>query len=135
MNFLKVILIASFVFVLVGCKPVKADTNLYERATGIFIGEGADTQEDFYWLACTVKNRLARGWSESNVMSAYYAKYHKPNAEDVAYVKDVILNQKCPAAYFAFSNADIRWANKVAPLLSLNGVNYYAYEDYARLFN
>ena len=130
-------LIAIVMLITIACVPVKAkeNTNFYDNVTGILVAEGAQSEEDFFLMACTVKNRLERGWAKSKVMSAYYGKYVSPDANDTEYVQDVIENQKCPAVYFAFSDDDMRKMNKsIAPLFILNGVNYFRYEDYNKLF-
>ena len=58
--------------------------------------------------ACTVASRLAHGWSESSVLSAYYAKDTAPTEEMIESAKDGLMNKGCPVdAYFLFEQYSI----------------------------
>ena len=60
--------------------------------------------------ACTVRSRLSAGWSESKVLSAYFAADQVATAEQIQQASDGLAGVGCPAgcAYFLFSAADIR---------------------------
>jgi hypothetical protein len=62
--------------------------------------------------ACTVKSRLDHGWSESSVLSQYYAKDGIPTKELIEEAEKGLSGQGCPDdAYFLFEGFSIRKLN------------------------
>lgn len=57
--------------------------------------------------ACTVVNRLARGWDESSVLMAYFAKPRIPTEAEVWMVNYVLENGCAADYYFMFSKEDV----------------------------
>lgn len=136
------ILIFMTVLLLMGCtpiQPVKAQTTtLSYQAAAKFLGEVRYSDESFFLLSCTVKNRLKRGWNPNKVMGAYYGIPRTPTPEMVEFVQDVLDNGACPPVYFAYSDNDIvshRLRTSVEPIAKKDGVNYFTYEQYGELTN
>lgn len=61
--------------------------------------------------ACTIKNRLAAGWSEQRVLEHYYAPDSRATPADIAQVAAVLDGRTiCPPDfYFMFSETDRRY--------------------------
>ncbi|HPC92907.1 MAG TPA: hypothetical protein P5317_11645 [Myxococcota bacterium] len=58
--------------------------------------------------ACTVKARLDHGWSESSVLSAYYAKDATPTEGMIEEAKLGLSGDGCPTdAYFLFEEFSV----------------------------
>jgi len=119
------------------------DDNYHQRIAGILIGEGGTLGEDYEMMACTVRNRLERGWSLRTVLRQYNARYIPPTQEHVTALKSALtakseeVSPECNAVYFMYATwyAD-RWIDPdVQPVIGVGGNNYYQYEDYTRLWN
>lgn len=112
---------------------------LYNYYTGILLGEGGEINKDMKELACTVKNRLDKGWSPYKVMNQYYGKYRTPTKEQVNYVKNIIENasiEECSGLYFfvAIWYAELYINPNVRPLLVLEGHKFYGYNQYSEMY-
>jgi hypothetical protein len=58
--------------------------------------------------ACTVRNRLAEGWAESKVLSAYFARDSHATPAQIAQVASVLDGSTaCGAEYFMYSKFDV----------------------------
>ncbi len=71
----------------------------------------ADWTEGVHLCACTVASRLKHGWTEDNVLTAYYAP-DSTGASDPALLEAAakgLDNQACPAdAYYLFEPASVK---------------------------
>lgn len=106
----------------------------FNYIAGKLKGEGATLNEDLFVMACTVKNRLDKGWNSKRVMNAYIAPYITPSGEEIEFVKDTIENGDCPPVYFFYSE----WAVKnkpEQPIFKSYGNWYYSYEQYKSLWS
>lgn len=119
-----------------------SDVDDYRRIAGVLIGEGGTLGDDYDMMACTVRNRLDRGWSLNGVLRDYNAQYYIPTQEHIDALKTVLLasrdklSSECQSAHFMYATwyAD-KWINpNVQPVIVIGGHNYYRYEDYGRLW-
>lgn len=87
--------------------------------------------------ACTVQNRLLRGWTQSTVLDAYYAPDASPSAAESAHVANVLAGDCDPRLYFMWSRSDtqILRIDCHMPILEIStltsGVRFYSYEQYS----
>lgn len=60
--------------------------------------------------ACTIKNRLAAGWTQGSILDHYYARSVTPSAASVETVRSVLAGEvACGAEYYLFSDGDVEW--------------------------
>lgn len=132
------ILILVFPLLLGANEPVKYSyitDKQFNYYTGILKGEGGELNKDLDVLACTVLNRLNKGWSSYSVMSQYYAPYRQPTKEEINIVKQVILYKKdCLPVYFFVSDWYAKKYVKIEPFYKLEGHSFYRYEDYKNMY-
>lgn len=124
--------------------PVYADSNttFLDRAAGKLIGEGGQLGDDFPLLACTLRNRLDRGWVKSKVLGHYDGKYHHPTQAHIDELSRILnadkseLSEYCNRVYFFWATWYIeKWACRgVIPVIELGGHRYYTYEQYYDLW-
>lgn len=109
----------------------KYSDSFVQSVAGKLINEGGNLES----MTCTVKNRLVAGWSQSKVMSAYYAPYSIPSKEEKRIVRNVLeSDMDCENLYFAYSQNDIENMNEfVIPVLIEDGVYYYTRMQYSEL--
>lgn len=68
--------------------------------------------EGVHLCACTVASRLAHGWTEGNVLSAYYARDTEPTEQMTEAAEKGLRNEACPVdAYFLFEQYSISKLN------------------------
>lgn len=133
-----VVLMLTFMFVFTNVNVSYAKPEFYNYVTGILKGEGAELNSDLSIMACTVRNRLDRGWGRKSVMNHYYGRYIIPSREEIELVSE-ILNEKesrCGKEYFFYATwyADLWIKDSIVPLVVIGGHNYYIYEDYKRMW-
>ena len=125
--------------------PARAANNneyYYRRIAGVLLSEGGTLTEDFDLMACTIRNRIARGSTLANVLDQYSAAYTTPTEKHIAHLTHILyaenseLSDACQVAYFFYSDAYAeRWINpNVEPIVVLAGHHYYRYEDYKNLW-
>lgn len=81
--------------------------------------------------ACTVKNRLNRGFTKRTVLSAYYARNLRVSASEVLTVSNVLsgVTYCDPRWYFLFGTADVYYLGiqNIPPLARIHDTWIYEY--------
>lgn len=137
----KYILAMLIAILLSGCQPIQVKADNVDRqfaynVTSKLLGENTYSEESFKLLACTVKNRIDRGWKTHNVLNAYNGYPQVPEEYMIDFVSDVLSSNDCPAVYFAFGIGDLPYlknASSVEPLFVASGIYYYSYEQFSAL--
>ena len=69
-----------------------------------------ESSADVWECACTVRNRIASGWSVRKVLSAYYAPDVRPSDQAVVEARKGLHGVECnPDWYYLMSASDLRY--------------------------
>ena len=69
-----------------------------------------ESSADVWECACTVRNRIASGWSVRKVLSAYYAPDVRPSDQAIDEARKGLHGLECsPDWYYLMSASDLRY--------------------------
>lgn len=138
---MKIAILSLILATIIPSHAVAADDEYYtDRIAGVLIGEGGELGDDYDTLACTVRNRLEKGWRLGNVLNHYNAAYVKPTQAHIDALRLVLdadaenLTEVCRSVYFFYAEwYALRWIDpQVVPVAKMSGNWFYRYEDYRR---